>query len=275
MQRHALIVADAERVDLGTRAGAADEGVVLRNRSVGVDAQDLAHEAVELLRLRPVHRVDADARGNARRHEQRPVAGLNRPAADALGVEDGFHVLEAGRVVRQPRPRHHQHAGKPRRARGISALGERGVREVDDAVPGEVAIREHLEQSLRPPVPDRRQARERLRRLAVLADDADPARALADDDAAIRQEVECERAGEAAGHGLDRHMPRCGPDAAPGSVRATREWARSHRAQCCRPAARSAPAPAAVESRAASVRSASRSWRERRRRKRVGAWAGL
>ena len=48
-----------------------------------------------------------------------------------------------------------------------------------------------------------RQALERLRHLAVLADDPDAARPLADDDAAVRQEVKRERAIQAFGDRLD------------------------------------------------------------------------
>src|SRR6185295_5409169 len=73
MNRHALYVSEAERVDLGMRAIAAGKRIVPGDRSVRVDPQHLAHVAIELLRLRPVHRVDADAGGNRGRDEQRAI----------------------------------------------------------------------------------------------------------------------------------------------------------------------------------------------------------
>src|SRR5438093_10548142 len=95
MNRHALHVSEAERVNLGMHAaGAAGKGVVLRDRSVRIDPQHFAHVAVELLRLRPVDGVDADARGNRGRDEQRTVRRLNQPSADAFGVQQHLEILE-------------------------------------------------------------------------------------------------------------------------------------------------------------------------------------
>ena len=160
------------------RAGAADERVVLRNRSVGVDAQHLAHVAVELLRLRPVDRVDAEAGRNRGRDEQRAVGRLNQPSAGAFGVQQHLHVLEplvVGRQLRAARPaaRRGCAAARP----GFAAVRQHGVGEIDRAVRRERPIRPDLEQALAAaahmlagmPV-------ERLRDLAVLADDPDAAR---------------------------------------------------------------------------------------------------
>jgi hypothetical protein len=94
MNRHALDVAKAERVDLRMRAGAGDKRVVLRHRSVRIDPQDLAHVAVELLRLRPVDGVDTDARRYRRRDEERAIRRLNQPPARSLSVEQRLDVLE-------------------------------------------------------------------------------------------------------------------------------------------------------------------------------------
>src|SRR5262249_24328846 len=61
LNRDALHVAEADRVNLGMRAGVSDERVVFRNRAVWIDPQDLPHVARQLLRLRPVDGIDADA----------------------------------------------------------------------------------------------------------------------------------------------------------------------------------------------------------------------
>src|SRR5262245_2801016 len=57
MNGDTLDVAEAERVDFRMRPGAAGKRVVFWNRSIGVDAQHLAHVAVVLLRLGPVDGV--------------------------------------------------------------------------------------------------------------------------------------------------------------------------------------------------------------------------
>ena len=134
MNRNTLNVSDADRENLGARAAATDERVVGRNRSVRVDAQHLAHVAVELLRLRPVDRVDADAVGSSRRDEQRAVARLNQTAAGAFCVEQHFEILEAPVVGREVRPRGNQHAGAARQCRWIRIVGQDGVGQVDRAV---------------------------------------------------------------------------------------------------------------------------------------------
>jgi hypothetical protein len=204
VQRHALIVADPEREDLGPRAGAADERVVLRHRAVGVDAEDLAHQAVELLRLRPVHGVDADAGGDARRHEQRAVGQLHRASADALGIQQRLHVLETGRVVRQSGPRDDQDACESRRARGVRTRGQRRIGEVDGPALREVAIRKDLEQTLGATRPELGQAAERCRRFPILSNQSDTTGPLAHDDPAIGQEVERKPACKPGRHRLDR-----------------------------------------------------------------------
>src|SRR5262245_8528742 len=64
MECEALIVANAEREDLAARVWTSDERVVLRYRAVGIDPQHFAHEAIELLRLRPILGQNADAGRN-------------------------------------------------------------------------------------------------------------------------------------------------------------------------------------------------------------------
>ena len=100
MQRRGLDVAVAERPDLRPHAVLADERVVLRDRAVGVDADDLAEQAVHLLRL---HAALGD-RALALRDEQRAVAAEHQPAAEVQRrferrrlVIDHLHVLDARR----------------------------------------------------------------------------------------------------------------------------------------------------------------------------------
>src|SRR5204862_6220087 len=70
VKRHALIVSNAVREDLRTRAGSSHEWIVAWHRTVGVDPEHLSHEAVELLRLRPPGGIDAHAGRNHRRPAQ-------------------------------------------------------------------------------------------------------------------------------------------------------------------------------------------------------------
>src|SRR5438034_4514080 len=99
MDADALVVPDSERVNLRTRAGAAHERVVFRDRSVGVDTQHLAHAKIQLLRLRTVQRVDADACRNRRGDERRSfqisqkqrklvLQGYTRRARTSAGMVD-------------------------------------------------------------------------------------------------------------------------------------------------------------------------------------------
>ena len=60
-----LRVAESERENLGARTRLANERIVLRDSAVGVDPQQLAHQAVELLRLHPVGGWDPHPAGTA------------------------------------------------------------------------------------------------------------------------------------------------------------------------------------------------------------------
>src|SRR4030095_16130269 len=72
----ALDVSESERINFGVCAGPTDKRIVFRNRSVGIDAQNFSHVAVEGLRLRPVDGVDAKAgrnRGRDAKHAVRRI----------------------------------------------------------------------------------------------------------------------------------------------------------------------------------------------------------
>jgi hypothetical protein len=69
MNGDALHVAKSERIDFRMRPGTADERIVFRNGSIGVDAQHLPHVAVERLRLRPVCGINAVSGRDRRGHE--------------------------------------------------------------------------------------------------------------------------------------------------------------------------------------------------------------
>src|SRR6185503_16216193 len=104
-----LYVAVADRPDLRRDTFAANERIVRRNGAVGIDAYDLAEEAIHALRLHPTRR-DGPL---ALRHEQFPVASEHQPAAEVLSrverrmlMVDHLHVLEARRrSVDELRPR--------------------------------------------------------------------------------------------------------------------------------------------------------------------------
>ena len=90
-----------------------------------------------------------------------------------------------------------------RQLRPVRAFGQRGVREIERPVRRERPVGLDFEQALRSADEDLRQPVERLGDFAVLADDLDAATALADDDAAVGEEVEGERTGQAFGKRLD------------------------------------------------------------------------
>ena len=109
VQRRRLDVAVAERPDLRPHAFLADERVVLGDRAVGVDADDLAEQAVHPLRL---HAAFGD-RPVAERDEQRAVAAEHQAAAEVQRrgerrrlVEDHLDVLDLRRrAVHEPAAR--------------------------------------------------------------------------------------------------------------------------------------------------------------------------
>ena len=74
----ALDVAVAEGPDLRPHASLADERVVVRDRSVGVDAHNLAEQAVHALGLHAA----LGSGSLAERDEERPVAAKHQPAAE-------------------------------------------------------------------------------------------------------------------------------------------------------------------------------------------------
>ena len=78
----------------------------------------------------------------------------------------------------------------------------RASRGASEPVAREVAIRQHLEESLRTACPHLRHATHGRGRSSVLTNDPDPARTFADDDARVRKEVERKAAGETGGDRL-------------------------------------------------------------------------
>src|SRR5688572_33202644 len=71
----------SDRPDLRPHAFLAYERVVFRDRSVGVDAHQLADAAIHLLRLHAA----GDDRAIALRDEQRAIAAEHEPAAKVKG----------------------------------------------------------------------------------------------------------------------------------------------------------------------------------------------
>src|SRR5207247_5378623 len=78
MKRRSLHVAMAERPDLVTHALRTGKRIVLRNRAVGIEADDLPEQTVHPLRLHAPFRD----RALALRHKQRAVPVEHEPAAE-------------------------------------------------------------------------------------------------------------------------------------------------------------------------------------------------
>ena len=94
----------AEAPDVAARIGLADERVVLRDRPVAVDANDLAEVRAEILRRIEAHAV-------AGRDEQRAVASEDEavsevPAADGLRLLPPDHLRIREPVAVEGGPRH-------------------------------------------------------------------------------------------------------------------------------------------------------------------------
>ena len=132
--------------------------------------------------------------------------------------------------ARGPAGRHHRRS-----------CGHDGIGEVDRAVGLEALVALDAEQALTSFGHIRRHAGEWVRELAVRTSDADDAVTLAEEDAAVGQELE-RRAVRPARERRDRERGRACPEPARASVRATAAAAGSHRVRRYRPPAAALPA---------------------------------
>ena len=189
-----------ERPDLRAHAVLADERVVLRHGAVGIEADDLAEQAVHALRL---HAALGD-RALAERDEQHAVAREHEAAAEVQRrlqrrrlMEDHLHVLDLRRgAVHEAAARHG----------GVvhAAVARLGVAPVDQLIGGERRVDGDVEQAALAARVHRRQTGHRLGHLlAVGAHDAQPAGPLGDEHLAVGQEREAPRVDQPFGDGLD------------------------------------------------------------------------
>jgi hypothetical protein len=132
-----------ERPDLGAHSVLADERVVLRHGAVGIEADDLAEQAVHALRL-------GAALGNgpvAERDEQHAVAREHEATAEVQRrrqrrrlMEDHLHVLDLRQgAIHEPAACHG----------GVvhAAVTRLGVAPVDQLIGGERRVEAHVEQA--------------------------------------------------------------------------------------------------------------------------------
>src|SRR5262245_20293987 len=202
MKRHTLIVSNTQRKDFRPYVGSPNERIVGGNGSVRLDSKILAHQAVQLLWLWPVFRVDADAGGDRRRDEEGAVGRLNEAPSDSLGIQKHLHLFEPRAIRRELGPRDHQMTGEPWRRCSVSGWSSR-VGEENLSSHCERVIGNRLEQSLWSHGPDRREAINRIRKSPVCVDGSQPARALREQNALVRQKVKPEATCDACRHGFD------------------------------------------------------------------------
>ena len=172
------------RPDLGPHAGLADERVVGGHGAVAVDADDLAEQAVHALRLHAARGDRAIPQGD----EQCAVAREDQAAAEVRArahrrrlMEDHLERVHArGHSV-------HEHAA---RHRGVvlAARPRLRIAPVDQVIGREPRVHRQAEQAALPARIDWRQSCHRRRQRPVGVHDAQSARLLGDEHAAVRQE---------------------------------------------------------------------------------------
>ena len=177
-------------------AGLADERVVLGDRAVGVDARNLAEQAVHALGL---HAALGD-RPVAHGDEERAVAMPDQAAAEVQPrierrrlAEDHLHVVDPRRRAVDQRAAGHG---------GVvhAAVARLGVAPVDQLVGGEFRIERHVEQAALAARVHGRQPGDRLRLGAVGIHHPQPARPLGHEHPAVGQERYPPRVLQALGH---------------------------------------------------------------------------
>ena len=204
MDDQAQRIAEAQGVDLRSIGRVADEGIVFGRGPVVIQAQDLAGVTAGFLGL--LRRADAIAatvllvaQRHADRHEDPAVGGEDQSghaeAADpGVRYEDVLDVGQGVGAVEAAAPQHRRSREPlrhPRVRRPLLARLGLQVREVDQAVFGELRMHRHVPQA-QPAAVDVVHLGHAADRFGIqhpVADDAQAARALGDQDVAVRQEV--------------------------------------------------------------------------------------
>ncbi len=230
IDRRTFRIADSERIDIRRHQRIAQERIVLRERSVGVDSADppgevLANGGIGLVAVAaatqiPVVETEAVGAG----HVQCSVGCKGQAALRAL--EDGYDILQPCFILAEPRPRNLLHADmRPapvghrkvedtivveliRPERGRLPRRGREVGKIEQPIADKIRIQHHIVQAL---------GRDGLdgwhpfdgRMDTLLGDDPHGAPVLRDQDLAVGQERQRPRRRQAAGDGLHNH-PGCG-----------------------------------------------------------------
>ena len=227
-------VAMAERVNLRLVPGAADERVVRRHGAIVIQAQHFSRVAVRILRAAAVTAA-------RRRHIELAVAAPGEPRRPA----DARAATEDVREIGDRRPV--EAATSHRQRRLPLGAGRLQVGEVDEVVGRKLRMEQNVHQPRSSLDAHRRDAGDGFRIQHAVADDAESAFLLRDEQGSVRQEREAPRIHQAARHRYDADPHHFG-----GVVldRARRESVAA-RIQPARLARRSRTAPSAGRCRAA------------------------
>src|SRR3954454_1365766 len=200
----ALDVAMAVGPDFGLGARAVHEGVVGRDRTVRVDADELAQVVREIL-------GGLELEALAGRDEQLAVRRESEAGAEVGTARDGRllpedHLKAFERCARRVQP---TAAGGGR----CATLAGLRTGEINKAVLGELWIERDIQEAALVPRIDARHAAKRRRELPVSGHDPQPARPLRHQHAAIRQEGQTPGVVEPARDGLDNDLGLLGLEA--------------------------------------------------------------
>ena len=163
--------------DLRPCAFAADEGIVRRHRAVVAQPHDLAAEIGEVLRALHLVALAAGHVEQACAVEDDARAEMQAAGRARQGLEDALHAEQ--RIVAELGPRQHR--------RG-AALALAGIGEIEHGVPREVGVQADVEQAALAARIDLGQAADRRPFEPAVGEDAQPARPLGDQQAAVGQE---------------------------------------------------------------------------------------
>ena len=210
----------------GRAPGFADKRIVLWNRSVGIDACDLAEHAVHALRLHPAF----GDRTLAVRDEERAVAAEHQAAAVVRGRGERWTLVIDHLRVLDPRGRALDELAAGDRGVVRAVLARLGVAPVDETVGREVRIEGDVQQPALAAVVDCRQAADDLRRQrAVRGHEPQIADPLGHQHLAAREKGHAPRIAQAVDDRNDGRRRRSASAAAraSGRGRPASAWARS------------------------------------------------
>ncbi|MNG85489.1 hypothetical protein D3C79_442480 [compost metagenome] len=200
VERRTLLVAMAERPDLGPNVVFANERVVLRHFTVGQNAYDLALQLVQVLGGRALIVL---AQGD----EQVAVAVEHQARTEVIALRELGLLAEDHREVFQSRTVLGQLATADR-CSGLAVIALLGIRQVDGAILGELRRQHDIQQAALAFGPDAGHATDGGADLAFGTDHPQIARALGDEHVlASGQKCQGPWVTQAIGHGTDDQLP--------------------------------------------------------------------